>query len=109
MDVEALRVIVNDPTLTDAQLAVLLLKAQNEAINHYFWKADDIPTEEQKEKFLSKYEFEIYDIVRAMNSDDARDGQISHSELGVSRSWGETGRESVLKALAVLPKKAYVL
>lgn len=67
MDFEVAKKIVNDTTLSDDDLSILILKAQREAINHYFWKLDDIPTDAQKEAFLSKYEFEIYDIVKAMN------------------------------------------
>lgn len=109
MNLAVARVLIDDNTLTDDDLSILILKAQKEALNHYFWKMDDIPTEKQKAAFCEKYEYEIYDIARAMNSDAARDGLTSHTELGVSRTWGESGRESVDKALATIPKKAYVI
>jgi hypothetical protein len=109
MNLEVAKKIVSDATLSDDDLFILILKAQREATNHHFWKMDDIPTDEQKEAFLSKYEFEIYDIAKAMNSDDARDGEVSHTELGVSRSWGETGNVTVQKALSKIPRKAYVM
>jgi hypothetical protein len=77
------------------------------ALNHYFWKLDRPPTDEQKDAFLTKYEFEIYDVARAMNKDDARDGEVSHTELGITRQWGETGKQTIDKALSALPRKAY--
>jgi hypothetical protein len=109
MDFEVAKKIVNDTTLSDDDLSILIIKAQSEALNHYFWKLEDTPTDAQKEAFLNKYEFEIYDIIKAMNSDDARDGEVSHTELGVSRSWGETGNVTVQKALARIPRKAYAM
>lgn len=109
MDLGIARAIIKDQTLTDEDLSVLLAKAQREALNHYFWKIDDTPTLEQKEAFLEKYEFEIYDIAKAINSDDARDGLVSHTELGVSMQWGETGKETIMKAVSVIPRKAYVI
>lgn len=109
MDIRTAKAIVDDATLTDEKLSVLLMKAQRLAINHYFWKLDRPPTNEQTEAFLTKYEFEIYDIVKALNSDDARGGEVSHSELGVTRTWGETGKQTIDKALSAIPRKAYGL
>lgn len=107
MDISMAKAIIDDPTLTDEKLSVLLLKAQMLALNHYFWKLDRPPTDEQKEAFLTKYEFEIYDVARAMNKDDARDGEVSHTELGITRQWGETGKQTIDKALSAIPRKAY--
>jgi hypothetical protein len=107
MDIGTAKIIIDDPTLTDEKLSVLLLKAQRLALNHYFWKLDRPPTDEQKDAFLTKYEFEIYDVARAMNKDDARDGEVSHTELGITRQWGETGKQTIDKALSALPRKAY--
>jgi hypothetical protein len=109
MDFEIAKKIVNDETLDDENLSVLLLKAQKLAVNQYFWKVDDIPTDEQKQAFLDKYEFEIYELVKALNADDARGGLVSHTELGITRQWGETGEVSIQKALAKIPRKAYVI
>lgn len=109
MDFETAKKIVNDSTLSDDDLSILILKAQSEAINHYFWKLDDIPTETQKEAFLSKYEFEIYDIVKAMNADDARGGLVSHTELGITRQWGESGSVTIQNAISKIPRKAYLI
>lgn len=107
MDIRTAKVIIDDPTLTDEKLSVLLLKAKRLALNHYFWKLDRPPTDEQTDAFLTKYEFEIYDVARAMNKDDARDGEVSHSELGITRTWGETGKQTIDKALSAIPRKAY--
>ena len=109
MDTDTARIIIGDDTLSDDDLEVLLLKAQTMAVNHYYWKHDDIPTDEQIEAFTEKYEFEIYDFAKAMNSDMARDGLTSHTELGISRTWGETGQVSVGKALSSIPRKAYMI
>lgn len=109
MDIRTAKVIIDDPTLTDDKLSVLLLKAQKSALNHYFWKLDTPPTNEQTEAFLTKFEFEIYDVAKAMNSDDARGGEVSHSELGITRTWGETGKQTIDKALSAIPRKAYAV
>lgn len=107
MDIRTAKLIIDDATLTDEKLSVLLLKAQKLALNHHFWKTDRQPTAEQTEVFLTKYEFEIYDIAKAINSDDARCGEVSHSELGITRTWGETGKQTIDKALSAIPRKAY--
>lgn len=72
MDAKLLKVILDDETLTDEQIAVLLVKAQKQAANQHFWADDDIPTEAELERFYNRYEFEIYDLAKAINSDDAR-------------------------------------
>lgn len=109
MDLKLARSIIKDETLTDDDLSVLFARAQRMALNHYFWKINDVPTLEQKERFLEKYEFEIYGIAKAINADDARNGLVSHSELGTSMTWGETGRETVMKAVSAIPRKAYAM
>lgn len=107
MDIGIAKAIIDDATLTDEKLSVLLLKAQRLALNHYFWKLDRPVTDEQKDMFLTKYEFEIYDVARAINKDDARDGEVSHTELGITRQWGETGKQTIDKALSAISRKAY--
>ena len=107
MDTKLLKVILDDETLTDEQIAVLLVKAQKQAANQHFWADDDIPTEEL-ERFYNRYEFEIYDLAKAINSDDARGGLVSHTELGVTRNWGQTGKKDIELALAKIPPKTYV-
>lgn len=109
MDLILARAIIRDQALTDDDLSALLLEAQHKAINHHFWGTDDIPTLEQKERFLERYEFEICNIAKAINASSARDGLISFSELGVSRQWGETGEVTVAKAVSAIPRKAYVV
>ena len=101
MDAKLLKVILDDETLTDEQIAVLLVKAQKQAANQHFWADDDIPTE-------AELEFEIYDLAKAINSDDARGGLVSHTELGVTRNWGQTGKKDIELALAKIPPKTYV-
>lgn len=108
MDANVLKVILDDETLTDSQIAVLLTKTQKQAANHHFWADFDNPTEEELERFYNRYEFEIYDLAKAINSDDARDGLVSHTELGVSRNWGQTGKKDIEVALSKIPPKTYV-
>ena len=66
MDAKLLKVILDDETLTDEQIAVLLVKAQKQAANQHFWADDDIPTEAELERFYNRYEFEIYDLAKAL-------------------------------------------
>lgn len=108
MDVDVLNEILDDETLTGSRIAVLLVKAQKMASNHHFWADFDNPTEEELERFYDRYEFEIYDLAKAINSNDARDGLVSHSELGVSRNWGQTGSKDIEVALSKIPPKTYV-
>lgn len=108
LDGKLLKVILNDEALTDDQIAVLLAKAQRQAANQHFWADDDVPTEEELEGFYSRYEFEIYDLAKAINDDDARGGLVSHTELGVSRNWGQTGKKDIEIALSKIPPKTYV-
>ena len=93
MDAKFLKVILDDETLTDEQIAVLLVKAQKQAANQHFWADDDIPTEAELERFYNRYEFEIYDLAKAINSDDARGGLVSHTELGVTSNWDRQVRK----------------
>lgn len=108
MDAKLLKVILDDDTLTDEQIAVLLTKAQRLAANQHFWADDDEPTEKELERFYKRYEFEIYDLAKAINSDDARDGLVSHTELGITRNWGKSSKKDVEDALAKIPPKTYV-
>lgn len=109
MDVSIARTIIKNNNLSDNDIAILILQAQKKAANHHFWKEDDNPTEEELQKFYDRYEMEIYELAKAMHSSDARGGLISYSELGVSRSWGETGQKTVDSALSSIPPKTYVL
>ena len=54
MDAKLLKVILDDETLTDEQIAVLLVKAQKQAANQHFWADDDIPTEAELERFYNR-------------------------------------------------------
>lgn len=108
MDANTAKKIIDDDALTDNDISVLLDRAKKKAVNQHFWKSDDIPTEPMLEVFYARYEFEIYDIAKAIYSNDSRDGLKAYSELGVSRTWGETGKETVDKAVAAIPPKTYV-
>ena len=68
MNAKLLKVILDDETLTDEQITVLLMKAQKQAANQHFWADDDEPTDEELERFYKRYEFEIYDLAKAINS-----------------------------------------
>lgn len=108
MNAKLLKVILDDETLTDEQITVLLMKAQKQAANQHFWADDDEPTDEELERFYKRYEFEIYDLAKAINSDDARGGLVSYTELGVTRNWGQTGKKDIEIALSKIPPKTYV-
>ena len=45
MNAKLLKVILDDETLTDEQITVLLMKAQKQAANQHFWADDDEPTD----------------------------------------------------------------
>lgn len=108
LDVKVLKVILDDETLTDEQISVLLLRAQKLAVNQHFWMDDDVPTEEELKQFCDRYEFEIYDVAKAIDSDDARGGLVSHTELGIVRNWGQSGKKDIEMALSKIPPKTYV-
>ena len=52
MDAKLLKVILDDETLTDEQIAVLLVKAQKQAANQHFWELPEIG-DRQVRKILS--------------------------------------------------------
>lgn len=108
MDIETFKTIVGDPELTDDQAAVLLNRAKKKAVNHYFWQEDDEPTDDEVEKFTDRYEYEIYDIAKAVYDSGSRDGLKQYTELGVTRIWESGGEESINKALSAIPPKTYV-
>jgi len=108
VDLNTARTIIGDADLTNDELTVLLLKARRLAANHYFWAPDDNPTEKQLNNFYDRYEFEIYDVAKEVHSGDSRQGLTSHTELGITMTWGKTGKESVDSALSAIPTKTYV-
>lgn len=108
MDLTTAKAILNDDTLSDEEVSVLLQRAKKLAKNQHFWKPDDNPTDAELEAFYDRYEFEIYDIMKNIVSADARGGLKEFSELGVTRKWGETGTESLTSAVSVIPAKTYV-
>lgn len=108
MSIDILKTIIGESDLTDEQLAVLLDRAKKKAVNHYFWQADDNPTEEEKEAFYDRYEYEIYDVAKAMVESDSRDGLKRYVELGVTREWETGGEKAIEGALSAIIPKTYV-
>lgn len=109
LKIDTLKKIIADDTLDSDQLYVLLERAKKLAKNQYFWHKDDIPTDEELETFYKRYEYEIYDIAAAVNSDSARDGEIRHEELGVVRVWDKGGSDTVKAVVSAIPAKTYVI
>lgn len=108
MSIETFKTILGETTLTDAQLEVLLERARRKALNHYFWKSDDNPTDEEKENFINRYEFEIYDLAKTVLDVANRNGLKQFSELGVTRVWETGGDKAIETALNQIPVKTYV-
>lgn len=108
MSVETFKVILGETSLTDEQLEIMLEKAKRKAINHYFWREDDNPTDEEIENFIDRYEYEIYDLAKAVISVASRNGLKQFSELGVTRVWGSGGDKEVEDALSAIPVQTYV-
>ena len=108
MSIDILKTIIGDSELTDEQLAVLLDRAKKKAVNHYFWQSDDNPTEDEKEAFYDRYEYEIYDVAQAMVDSDSRDGLKRYVELGVTREWETGGEKAIEGALSAIIPKTYV-
>lgn len=108
MSVETFKKIIGETSLTDSQLEVLLERATKLAVNHFWWKEDDEPQSDDVDKFVNRYEFEIYDIAKAMIESDARDGMKEFTELGVTRRWESGGDKAVQTALSAIPVQTYV-
>lgn len=108
MNIETLRKIIGDDSLTDDQLEIMLQRAVKIAVNHYFWGEDDNPTEEEIDNFCCRYEFEIYDLAKAVYEADSREGLKEFTELGVTRVWEGKSEESISSVLASIPVKTYV-
>lgn len=109
MSTETLKTILNDESLTDDQVSVLMSRAEKLAVNQRFWHKDDNPTDEELEAFYSRYEFEIYDIAKAINDSGNRDGLRQYTELGITRVWGESGNDTVYNAVSAIPPKTYLI
>ena len=108
LNVETFKAILGNTSLTDEQLEVMLERAKRKAINHYWWKEDDNPTDDDIENFTSRYEYEIYDLAKAMIDVDSRDGLKQFSELGVTRVWESGGDKTLENALNAIPVQTYV-
>jgi hypothetical protein len=108
MSVETFKVILGETSLTDEQLEIMLERAKRKAINHYFWREDDNPTDEEIENFIDRYEYEIYDLAKTVISVASRNGLKQFSELGVTRVWESGGDKEVEDALSAIPVQTYV-
>lgn len=108
MSVETFKAILGETTLTDEQLETLLRRAQSKAINHYWWKEDDNPTDEDKENFINRYEYEIYDLAKTIIESASRNGLKKFSELGVTREWESGGDKAIEESLSAIPVQTYV-
>ena len=108
MNIETFKAILGETTLTDEQLEIMLERASRKAINHYFWKSDDVPTDEEKENFINRYEYEIYDLAKTVIEVAQRNGLKQFSELGVTRVWQSGGDKAVEESLSQIPVKTYV-
>ena len=108
MSVETFKVILGETSLTDEQLEIMLERAKRKAINHYFWREDDNPTDEEIENFIDRYEYEIYDLAKTVISVASRNGLKQFSELGVTRVWESGGDKAIEIALSSIPTKTYV-
>lgn len=109
MDAKVLLKLIGNDQLTEDDAEILLQRAVRLAINHRWWGENDKPTEEEIGQFIDRYEFEIYDIAKSIQSDSDHDGEIQHTELGITRVWGKTDAQTlVAKALGAIPPKTYV-
>ena len=95
--------------IDEESASILLNRAKKLAVNHYWWGINDIPTDEEIERFCKRYEYEIYDVAKALQSDADHDGEISHTELGITRVWskGNSSSSVVTEALGAIPAKTY--
>lgn len=108
MSIETFKKIYPNTSLTDEQIEVLLERAKKLAVNHFWWKEDDEPQSDDIEKFVNRYEYEIYDVAIAINSSASRDGMKQFTELGVTRVWENGGEKAIANALSAIPVQTYV-
>lgn len=108
MSIETLKKIIGETSMTDEQLEALLERAKRLAINHHWWKEDDVPTDEEKENFIERYEYEIYDLAKTVTEVAQRNGLKQFSELGVTRVWQSGGEKAIEEAMSSIPAKTYV-
>lgn len=108
MSIETFKKIIGNTSLTDEQIEVMLERAKRLAVNHFWWKEDDEPQSDDIDRFVNRYEFEIYDVAKAMYESSSREGMKQFSELGVTRVWENGGDEIVNKALNAIPVNTYV-
>lgn len=108
MDVETFKLYLGETSYSDEELEFLLERAKRKAINHYWWKEDDIPTDEEQDNFINRYEYEIYDLAKTVIDVGKRNGLKQFSELGVTRVWQSGGEKAIEDSLSQLPVKTYI-
>ena len=108
LNIETFKSVLGETSASDEQLEVLLERVKRKAINHYWWKTDDNPTDEEIENFINRYEYEIYDLAETILDVASRNGLKQFSELGVTRVWGVDGDTAIENAINELPVKTYV-
>lgn len=108
MNIEIFKKIIGNTSLTDEQIEILLERAKKLAVNHYWWKEDDDPQSDDIDKFVCRYEYEIYDVAKAMYESSSRDGMVQFTELGVTRRWESGGDKAINDALSAIPVQTYV-
>ena len=108
MDINTFKKILGDNSISDDDAAILLERAKKKAVNHHFWQKDDEPTDEELEKFYNRYEYEIYDLGKALTESESREGLKEFTELGVRRVWDKSGTKTVEEVLSAIIPKAYV-
>ena len=107
MRIETLqRIIGNSISEEDAEL--VYERAKKLAINHFFWKEDDEPQSDEIERFVSRYDYEICDLAKAIYDNASRGGMKQFSELGVTRVWETGGDKMIANALSAIPVQTYV-
>ena len=108
MNIETFKILLGENSISDDEATVLLERAKKKAVNHYFWQQDDSPSREEIDSFVNRYEYEIYDVAKAMYSSESRDGLKQYTELGVTRVWESGGDKDVENALSAIIPKTYV-
>ena len=108
MNLETFKLLLGETSQTDEQLQVLLDRAVHLAVNHYWWKEDDVPTDEERENFIKRYEYEIYDLAKTVADVAKRNGLKQFSELGVTRVWQSGGDKAIEDSMSHIPTKTYV-
>lgn len=94
------------PEATEAELIDVLDSAKDVILSRCFTNVEQT-SEEEKQKALDRHNEKVLDAATVIYNLRGVEGQTSHSENGVSRSWEEcAGMKSILSR--IIPK-AYVV